>query len=267
MAVNIHPTALVSPKAKLGENIQIGPYVIIEDKVEIGDNCKIDSFVQIKNFTKIGNNNHIFSYAFIGEIPQDLKFKGEETWLIIGDNNKIREFTTLHRGTSEGGGVTKVGSHCLLMAYTHVAHDCELGDHVIMANCATLAGHVKVGSHTTVGGLSAVHQFVHIGDYVFIGGKTGVAQDIPPYMLVAGERAKSYGPNLIGLKRKGFSKEEIQALKKASLILWTSGLGQEQALQKIAAELGNFQVIQNLITFVQNSKRGIISFAKEAQKK
>ncbi len=171
MSRQIHPTAIVSPKAELGENVCIGPYAIVEDKVEIGDNCQIDSFAQIKNFTKIGQNNHLFSYAFVGEIPQDLKFKGEESWLIIGNNNRIREFTTLHRGTEEGGGVTKIGNNCLLMAYTHVAHDCEIGDSVILANCATLAGHVKVGNHATIGGLSAVHQFVHIGDYALLVGK------------------------------------------------------------------------------------------------
>ncbi len=263
MSRQIHPTAIVSPKAELGENVCIGPYVIVEDKVEIGDNCQIDSFAQIKNFTKIGQNNHLFSYAFVGEIPQDLKFKGEESWLIIGNNNRIREFTTLHRGTEEGGGVTKIGNNCLLMAYTHVAHDCEIGDSVILANCATLAGHVKVGNHATIGGLSAVHQFVHIGDYAFIGGKTGVAQNVPPYMLVAGERAKAYGPNLVGLRRKGFAKEDIQALKKASLILWTSNLRQEEALKKIEEELGNFAVVQNFLKFIQNSKRGIISFAQD----
>ncbi|WP_456324948.1 acyl-ACP--UDP-N-acetylglucosamine O-acyltransferase [Desulfonauticus submarinus] len=261
--IDIHPTAIVSKNAVLGKNIKIGPYVIIEDKVEIGNNCQIDAFAQIKSYTKLGSNNHIFSYAFVGEIPQDLKFKGEESWLIIGDNNKIREYTTLHRGTEEGGRITKVGSGCLFMAYSHVAHDCQIGDGVILANCATLAGHVVVGDYATIGGLSAVHQFVHIGKYAFIGGKTGVAQDVPPYMLVAGERAKAYGPNIIGLKRKGFLREEIYALKKASYILWQSGLTQEQAILKMKEELGQYKTVLELIKFIQNSKRGIISFSKD----
>jgi len=258
----IHPTAIVHPKAELGENVKIGPYVIIEDQVVIGDNCQIDSFAQIKAYTTLGQNNRVFSYAFLGEIPQDLKFKGEQTRLEIGNNNQIREFSTLHRGTSEGQGVTKVGSNCLLMAYTHVAHDCVIGDGVILANCATLAGHVHVDNFTVIGGLSAVHQFVHIGEHVFIGGKTGVAQDVPPFMLVAGERAKSFGPNVIGLKRKGFSKEEILALKKASKILWQNNIPQKEALEKIKAELGELEVIQKLLSFIQKSKRGIISWAR-----
>ncbi|MDQ7032586.1 MAG: acyl-ACP--UDP-N-acetylglucosamine O-acyltransferase [Desulfonauticus sp.] len=263
MSVTIHPTAIVHPKAELGTNIKIGPYVIIEEKAIIGDNCTIDAFAQIKSFTQLGQNNHVFSYAFVGEIPQDLKFAGEETWLIVGDNNKIREYTTLHRGTAEGGGKTQVGSNCLFMAYTHVAHDCLIGDNVIMANCATLGGHVQVDNYAVIGGLSAVHQFVHIGEHVFIGGKTGVAQDVPPYMLVAGERAKAFGPNIIGLKRKGFSKEEIQALKKASHLLWQANLSQKEALQQILNNFGQYQSIVKLVNFVQNSKRGIISFSKD----
>ncbi|MBT8763273.1 acyl-ACP--UDP-N-acetylglucosamine O-acyltransferase [Desulfohalobiaceae bacterium Ax17] len=259
MATNIHPTAIIHPGCELGQDVQIGPYVIIENKTIIGDRTRVDAFAQVKSYTQMGTDNHIYSYACIGEVPQDLKFKGEETWLKIGNNNKIREYSTLNRGTGEGGGVTTIGSNCFFMAYTHVAHDCHLEDGVILANCATLAGHVHVGQKSVIGGLSAVHQFVHIGEYAFIGGKTGVAQDVPPFMLVAGERAKVYGPNTIGLRRAGFSKEQISALKKAYHTLWRSGLTQEQALEKIQAEFGQLDVIQKFVQFVKNSQRGVVS--------
>ena len=264
MSTSIHPTAIIHPGSELGQDVQIGPYVIIEEKTIIGDRTRIDAFAQIKSYTRMGSDNHIYSYACIGEVPQDLKFKGEETWLKIGNNNKIREYSTLNRGTKEGGGVTTIGSNCFFMAYTHVAHDCFIGDGVILANCATLAGHVHVGHNSVIGGLSAVHQFVQIGEHAFIGGKTGVAQDVPPFMLVAGERAKVFGPNTIGLRRAGFSKEQISALKKAYQILWRSGLSQKLALKKIQSELGQIDVIQKFIQFVQNSKRGLVSAQKDS---
>ena len=258
MATEIHKTAVVDKGANIGDDVYIGPYVVIESDVEIGDGCRIEPFAQIKRFTKMGKNNHIHSYACIGGPPQDLKFKGEESYLIIGDDNCIREYVTLNRGTKHGGGVTKIGSRCLIMAYVHVAHDCILSDEVIMANAATLAGHVIIEEGAVLGGLSAVHQFVRIGKYAYIGGMTGVAQDVPPYTLIAGERGSMHGLNLVGLKRRGFSKEDITSLKKAYKILWREGLKKEEAIEKIQAELGNSDKVMELIEFVKNSERGVV---------
>ena len=258
MATEIHKTAVVDKGANIGDNVYIGPYAVIESDVEIGDGCRIEPFAQIKRFTKIGKNNHIHSYACIGGPPQDLKFKGEESYLIIGDDNCIREYVTLNRGTKQGGGVTKIGSRCLIMAYAHVAHDCILADEVIMANAATLAGHVIIEEGAVLGGLSAVHQFVRIGKYAYIGGMTGVAQDVPPYTLIAGERGSMHGLNLVGLRRRGFSKEDISSLKKAYKILWREGLKKEEAIEKIQAELGNYDKVRELIDFVKNSERGVV---------
>ncbi len=258
MATEIHKTAVVDKGANIGDDVYIGPYVVIESDVEIGDGCRIEPFAQIKRFTKMGKNNHIHSYACIGGPPQDLKFKGEESYLIIGNDNCIREYVTLNRGTKHGGGVTKIGSRCLIMAYAHVAHDCILSDEVIMANAATLAGHVIIEEGAVLGGLSAVHQFVRIGKYAYIGGMTGVAQDVPPYTLIAGERGSMHGLNLVGLKRRGFSKEDITSLKKAYKILWREGLKKEEAIEKIQAELGNSDKVMELIEFVKNSERGVV---------
>ncbi|MFP4657425.1 MAG: acyl-ACP--UDP-N-acetylglucosamine O-acyltransferase, partial [Desulfonatronovibrionaceae bacterium] len=235
MSTQIHSTAILHPSAELGEDVCLGPYTIIHEQTRIGDGCRIDAFAQIKPYTDLGRNNHVFSYACLGEIPQDLKFQGEISRLEIGDENNIREYCTLNRRTGEGGGITRIGDGCLLMAYSHVAHDCRLGDKVIMANCATLAGHVQIGDHAIIGGLSAVHQFVRIGDMAFVGGKTGAAQDVPPYTLVAGERAKLEGLNLVGLRRHKLPKEEISALKKALRLIWYSSLTREEAVEKIFA--------------------------------
>ena len=256
--VNIHPTAIVHPKAELGEGVVIGPYVIIEENVIIGDNTRIDAFAQIKSYTKIGKENHIFSYAYIGGAPQDLKYKGGPTRLEIGDKNIIREYVTIHRGTEEGGEITKVGSNCLIMAYAHIAHDCIIGNRVIMANAATLGGHVIVEDNAVIGGLSAVHQFVRIGKFAYIGGMTGVSQDVPPYTLIAGERGKMYGLNIIGLKRNGFTEKQLERLKRAYRILWRSGLTREEAIKKIFEEIGDYPEINYLIEFVRKSQRGIV---------
>jgi UDP-N-acetylglucosamine acyltransferase len=263
METEIHPTAVVDPDAKIGDGVYIGPYVIIEPEVEIGDGCRIEAFSQIKKYTKIGKNNHIHSYACIGGPPQDLKFKGEKTYLILGDDNCIREYVTLNRGTKDGGGVTKIGSKCLIMAYAHVAHDCILGNEVIMANAASLAGHVVVEDGAVLGGLTAVHQFVRIGKYAYIGGMTGVAQDVPPYTLIAGERGWMHGLNLVGLQRRGFSKEQIKKLKRAYRILWREGLKKDEAIEKVMAEFPDDEQIQHLVNFVKESKRGIVSPKKK----
>ena len=260
MGTQIHSTALVDPSAELGKNVKIGPYVLIHADTYIGDNTCIDSFAQIKPHTRLDADNHVFSYACIGEIPQDLKFQGEHSTLEIGANNKIREFCTINRGTGEGGGKTRIGNNCLLMAYSHVAHDCNLGDHVIMANCATLAGHVSIGDQAIIGGLSAVHQFVRIGEMAFVGGKTGAAQDVPPFTLVAGERAKLEGLNLVGLRRNKTSKDDIMALKKALRLIWYSGNTREEAVIKIKAdEIYKNPKVNLLLEFLNNSNRGTVS--------
>lgn len=259
MGVDIHPTAIVHPEARLGTNVRIGPYALIECQVQIGDGCVIDAAAQIKQFTTMGTQNHVHSMACVGGEPQDLKFHGEETTLVLGDRNKIREFSTIHRGTEGGGGKTEVGSDNLMMAYSHIAHDCHVGDNNVLANAATLAGHVTVGSDVVVGGLSAVHQFVTIGDHAFIGGKTGVAQDVPPYMLAVGERASLRGLNLIGLRRHGFSSEELHALKAAYKLIWRSNQERNEVIQQVETELGHFPHVMKLLDFIRSSTRGTIS--------
>jgi len=258
----IHPTAIVHPGSDLGPDVVIGPYVIVEEYASLGAGTRVDAFAQIKKFTSLGRNNHVYSYACLGEGPQDIKYRGEETWLKIGNNNKIREYTTLNRGTPAGRGVTSIGSDCFLMAYAHVAHDCCLEDGVIMANGATLGGHVHLGHKAVIGGLCAVHQFVRVGEYSFIGGKSGIAQDVPPFMLAAGERAKLYGPNLIGLRRAGFAREEILALKKVFHLIWKSGLSREQALEKVENEFSGYQLVSRLISFLKSSTRGVITLER-----
>ncbi len=259
MQTNIHPSAIVHPGAYLGTGVTVGPFAIIEDCVHIGDETIIDAGAQIKRFTTLGAKNHVHSMACVGGEPQDLKFGGEESTLVIGDRNRIREFSTIHRGTEGGGGVTRVGSDNLMMAYSHIAHDCVVGDNNVLANAATLAGHVTVGNEVVVGGLSAVHQFVNIGDFAFIGGKTGVAQDVPPFMLAVGERATLRGLNLIGLRRHGFSSEEISALKSAYKLIWRSNQERNEVMQQVETELGNFQQVMKLLDFIRSSKRGTIT--------
>lgn len=259
MSTTIHPTAIVHPRAQLGLDVRIGPYAIIEEDVRIGDGSVIDASAHVKCFTTLGTDNHVFSMACVGGEPQDLKFHGEITTLVIGDRNKIREFSTIHRGTEGGGGITTVGSDNLMMAYSHIAHDCTVGNNNVLANAATLAGHVTVGDHVVVGGLSATHQFVQIGDFAFIGGKTGVAQDVPPFMLAVGERASLRGLNLIGLRRFGFTSEEIQALKATYKLIWRSNQERNEVLQQVETELGYFPQVMKLLDFIRSSKRGTIT--------
>ena len=213
MTTQIHPTAIVEKGAQIGNNVIIGPYCIIGKNVSIGDNTTIKTHVVIEGITKIGQNNTIFQFTSIGSIPQDLKFNNEPSQTIIGNNNKIREFVTIHAGTKDGNMETKVGNNCLVMAYCHIAHDCKIGNNVILANNATLAGHVIVEDNVVIGGLSAIHQFVTIGKGAMIGGMSGVESNVIPYGVVVGERAKLAGLNLIGLKRQNIKKEEINALR------------------------------------------------------
>jgi len=257
----IHATAVVHPGAQLGSDVLVGPYCVIEQKVLIGDGCILDAFSQVKNFTSMGPGNHVHSYACIGDAPQHLGFKGEETWVRIGSDNHFREYVTVHRGTPQGHGETVIGSHCLFMAYAHVAHDCRIGDHVIVANAVSMAGHVDIGDHSIVSGMAAVQQFARIGEYAFLGGLSGYSNDVPPYMLAQGTRAKLYGPNMIGLKRKGFSSATIGAIKKAYRIIFRSGLMREEALQKALAELPDVPEVARLVEFVRGTVRGITSDA------
>jgi len=252
---HIHPTAVIEEGAVLGENVSIGPYAYIGPHVKIGDDTAVSSHAVIEGHTTIGKRNRIFSHTAIGTIPQDLKYDGEESTLIIGDDNTIREFTLLNPGTKGGGMVTKIGNHNLLMGYVHLGHDVILGDHCILANGATLAGHVELGNHVVIGGLTPIHQFVHIGDYAMVGGASAVAQDIPPFCLAEGNRAVLRGLNLTGLRRK-IAREEINALKSAYRELFE----QRKPLQEVAQELFESEsstYVKALCMFIKTSKRGI----------
>ncbi len=267
MGNNIHPQAFVSPKAELGGNVTVGPCALIEDNAIIGEGCIIDAFASVKQYTTLGKNNHIHSYAVVGGVPQDLKFRGEVSRLEVGDSNSIREFSTLHRGTEGGGGITRVGSNCLLMAYTHVAHDCQVGDRVVMSNNATLAGHVTVGDFVIISGLSAVHQFTRIGRHAFIGGMTGVGRDLPPFMLAFGGHAGAVrGLNLIGLRRMQLPRENIVAVREAFRIFWLSGLTKEAALAEMTAKYSAIPEVMELAAFIRQSARGVLHLDKEAAK-
>jgi UDP-N-acetylglucosamine acyltransferase len=253
----IHPTAIISPNARIGADVEIGPYSVIGERVSIGDGTRIGPHVVVQGPTTIGRNNRFFQFCSIGEIPQDLKFNMEETELIIGDGNTFREFVTINRGTAGGGGKTVIGSNCLLMAYTHVAHDCLVGNGVIMANNATLAGHIRIDDHAIVGGISGVHQFVHIGSYAMIGGLTGVSKDVPPFTLAVGQRAILHGLNLTGLKRHGFSAAAISELKAAYKLLFRSNLTIDEAVRQIEAGAPGCPEVRMLVNFIQQSERGV----------
>ncbi|ABQ27394.1 acyl-ACP--UDP-N-acetylglucosamine O-acyltransferase [Geotalea uraniireducens] len=255
----IHATAVVHPKAELDSDVEIGPYAIIGEHVKIGRGTKVGAHTVIDGWTTIGENNQIFHLASVGAVPQDLKYKGEETYLKIGDRNIIREFATLHLGTVTGNGETTVGSGNLFMAYSHVAHDCSIGNGVVMANAATLAGHVKVEDYAILGGLSAIHQFTRIGAHAMIGGGTLVGMDIPPYTITTGDRrdARLRGLNLVGLKRHKFSDEVIASLKKAYKILVLSDLKLKDALERIKNEVPSSPEVDHFTTFVETAQRGI----------
>jgi len=254
---SIHQTAIVSKSAEISAGVEIGAYAIIGDEVRIGSNTTVGPHVVIEKLTTIGERCRIFQFCSIGEIPQDLKFKDDRTELIIGNDNTFREFVTINRGTGDGGK-TILGNNNFLMAYSHVAHDCRIGNQVIMANSASLAGHIHIEDCAIIGGLVGVHQFVHIGSYAMIGGLTGVSKDVPPYMMAVGERAKLYGINLTGLKRRGFAEDSIRELKTAYKIIFRSGLTLARAYDKIVEEGLSCAEVEHLVTFIKNSERGII---------
>lgn len=255
----IHTTAIIDPSAQLAAGVEVGPYAIIGREVTIGAGTKVGAHAVIGDWTCIGENNQIFAQSSVGAPPQDLKYRGEECWTRIGDNNLVREFATIHRGTVTGHGETVVGNGNLFMAYSHVAHDCRIGNGVVMANVATLAGHVTVEDNVILGGLVAVHQFSTIGAYAMIGGGTMCGMDILPYTIATpGKRdAKLRGLNLIGLKRRGFTDEAISNLKKAYKTLFMAGLKQDQAIIKIRAEITGCAEVDNMLAFIERSQRGI----------
>lgn len=248
---------MISDKAKIGKDVAIGPYAIIADNVTIGDRTNIGPHAVIEPYVEIGPECQIFQFASVGAVPQSLKFKGEVSWTKIGQKCIIREFVTINRGTEEGGGLTRIGDGCLLMAYVHIAHDCSLGCNVVMANNATLAGHIEVGDYATVGGLTAVHQFVRIGECAFVGGKTVVVKDIPPFVLASGDRAKLHGLNQVGLKRRGFNEDTLKQLKKTYRLLFRIGLTQNEAIERVIAEVELLPEVESFINFIKSSERGI----------
>jgi UDP-N-acetylglucosamine acyltransferase len=257
MAKEIHPTAIISPDAKIAEDTYIGPFCIIHDKVQIKKGTRLISNVVIEGATEIGENCTIYPFTSIGLPPQDMKYKGEKTGVKIGNQNTIREYITIHRASVSGDGITSIGDHSFLMAYVHIAHDCKIGNSVIMANLATLAGHVSVEDHAVVGGLVAIHQFTRIGAYAMVGGFSGVGQDIPPYMIASGARAKLFGLNTVGLKRHGFSDSTVNELKKAYKILFREKRTLKDAIKKIQEDLPYTDEIKSLVEFIQKNKRGI----------
>jgi len=255
----IHPSAIIHEGAQLAEGVEVGPYVVIGDHVTVGAGTKIGPHTVIGDWTEIGENNQIYHMASVGPASQDLKYRGEECWTRIGNNNIVREFATIHRGTVTGTGETIIGNGNLFMAYSHVAHDCRIGNGVVMANAATLAGHVNVEDNVILGGLVAVHQFVTIGAYAMIGGGTLVGLDIPPYMIATlGKReSKLRGLNLIGLKRRGFSDETILKLKKAYKTLFMADLKLPDAIARIRTEITDCPEVEYLLAFIERSERGI----------
>lgn len=257
METQIHPTAIIEDGVTLDTAVKIGAFSIIKKGTKIGRATQIGSNVIIEGDTEIGDSCIISPFSSIGLPPQDLKYKGERTATKIGKNNIIREYTTIHRASVGGDGVTLIGDNNFLMAYVHIAHDCKIGSHIIMANASTLGGHVRVEDYAVIGGLTAVHQHTRIGAYAMVGGFSGIGQDIPPYTMASGARAKLYGLNSIGLKRNGFSDENINELKRAYKILFREKLALTEAIKKVQAELPYTAEIRHLIEFIQKNKRGI----------
>ncbi len=255
MTTQIHPTAIVDPKAQLGAGVKIGPYSVVGEHVRLGDNVELKSHVVVEGRTTVGAETVIFPFASIGHQPQDLKFHGEASELIIGKKNSIREHCTMNPGTESGGMKTVVGDNCLFMMSTHVAHDCQIGNHVIMANNATLGGHVHVGDHALIGGLAAVHQFIRIGNFAVIGGMSGVESDVIPYGRVKGERAFLAGLNLVGLERNGFSKDQIKNLQRAFNELFGDEGTMDQRIEMVSNDFSKDDAVMQIIDFAKSKNR------------
>jgi UDP-N-acetylglucosamine acyltransferase len=257
--VEIDKTAVVSNKAEIDEGVYIGPYSVIGDKVRIFKGVRIGRSVIIENRVTIGENTTIGHFSSVGVKPQDLKYKGEDTELIIGKNNQIREYVNIAIGSVDGNGKTIIGDNNLIMSYSHIAHDCVIHNNVIMANLATLGGHVEIFDYAVIGGMVGIHQFVKIGAYVMVGGGSMVTQDIPPFILAEGNRAKPYGLNTVGLKRRGFTSEQISILKRAYRYVYSEGLSLKESLIRIEEELvPQMPELRFFVEFIRGSKRGII---------
>ncbi|HET9036926.1 MAG TPA: acyl-ACP--UDP-N-acetylglucosamine O-acyltransferase [Myxococcaceae bacterium] len=255
--MSVHPTAVIAPGARLHPTVEVGPYAVIGAQVEIGAGTTVGPHAVIEGRTRLGERNRVFQFASVGAQPQDLKYAGEDSALEIGNENLIREFTTLHKGTTGGGGVTRIGDGNLFMACAHVAHDCQVGNGCVFANAATLGGHVKIGDHVILGGLAAVHQFTRIGRHAFVAGGAMVVMDVPPFCTAQGDRAELVGVNSIGLARHGFSEEQIARVKEAYRILFRSKLPLEEAVERLRTELGDQSEIQVLLSFITTSQRGL----------
>ena len=257
--MSIHPTAIVDPSAKIPESCSVGPYCVVHADVELGENCELISNVVLGGPSRFGSNNKIYPYAVLGMDPQDITYKGEPTRLEVGDNNIIREYVTITRGTTKGGGLTRVGSHILIMAYAHIGHDCSIGDRAMLVNAATLAGHVTVEEWAVVGALCPVHQFVRIGAHAYVGGGTTITQDVLPYSMTSAERdTHAYMLNKVGLQRRGFSPERISALHHAFKVLLASKMNTSQAIEKLRSEGGRSEDVEGLLKFIETAKRGVI---------
>jgi len=255
--LEIHPTAIVHPQARIAPGVKIGPYCVVGENVQIGRDTILDSHVAAEGWTIIGERCHLFPFVSVGAAPQAIRYRGEPTRLTIGDDNLIREFVTIHRATVEGGGETVLGNKNFIMAYSHIAHDCKIGNQVIMANSSTLGGHIQVEDFAIVGGLVAIHQFVRVGCYAMIGGLSGIPKDIPPYTIAAGSRARLYGLNLVGLRRHKFSEGTISALKQAYRILFRSHLALHKAMGRVEKEVEELPEVRHLLEFLKGSKRGV----------
>ena len=254
----IHPTAVIHPGAELDSGVEVGPYSQIGPHVRIGRDTVIDAQVIIEGHTRVGARNRLFPFAFLGGPPQDIGYRGEETRLTIGDDNIIREYVTIHRATTKENRETVVGDRNYLMGYSHVAHDCRLADGIVIANGVQLGGHVRVGEGAGIGGLTAIHQFVRIGAYSFIGGLSGVSQDVPPYMMVAGEHARLFGLNQKGLTRAGFSAEAIKHLKEAYRMIWRQNRRLREAIPAVREHVPASPELEVLLSFLENAKRGVL---------
>ncbi len=256
--MTVDSTAIIDSKANIDSEVTVGAYTVIGAGVSIESGTKIGPHVVINGPTHIGKNNTVFQFASIGEVPQDKKFHGEQSKLVIGDGNTIREFVTINRGTEDGGGTTRIGNNNWLMAYIHIAHDCQVGDDTIFSNGASLAGHAIVDDHAILGGFTLVHQFCHIGEYAFCGMGSAISKDVPPYMMINGNPAHPHGINSEGLKRCNFSKDAIKAIKEAYKIIYRSGLTVDVAKEKLLKLAESHSAVTSLVQFIENSQRGIV---------
>lgn len=256
-AVVIHPTAIVDPKAQLGVGVHVGPFSVVGPKVTLGDRVRLLSHVTLEGRTTVGASTVIHQYASIGMPPQDLKYQGEDSTLVIGEENSIRQYVNISLGSASGGGETRIGRRNLIMAYCHVAHDCRIGNNIVFANGATLAGHVELSDHVVIGGLAALHQFVRVGPLAMIGGGSMVVQDVPPFTMVQGDRARPSGLNVVGLRRAGYGVEAVRDLKAMYRLLYSEGLTVEDAVGRMEAEISETPYRSLFVDFVRSSQRGI----------